>query len=203
MKVIDKKLVNELVSMLIKHKQIKGKARYGLTFDSKYSYDKHINNFSAKLDDWDESNMDAIITVPYYFSKHNFNDTSFYYRYIIYIKKTFNIDLEKIGNENDLELEDLFIVTCVLHEISHIICFIKEYYEYDYLAEHYSCKKDYDECRMLMKDGVDIFDKYRNIKSEFKADSNACKLFMKYFNEIKDILNKGYITDECELAKAE
>ena len=43
MKVIDKKLVNELVSMLIKHKQIKGKGRYGLTFDSKYSYNKHIN----------------------------------------------------------------------------------------------------------------------------------------------------------------
>ena len=172
--------------------------------DIKIKYGDDISyNFSTgwgKLNDLDV--LDTIM-IPKYFYSDKYSDNENIMSLVPSLKKLYKFDLVKIAEVNNISLDRLIVLFCILHEIGHNINSHKQVRAF---KENKTFLKELDlrgEIRRSMWFSVgydgsitdrEAFDKaslnYRKMTLERIADRYAMKFMKLYGKELCDMANK-------------
>lgn len=122
--------------------------------------------------------------------------------FILSFQSRYGFDYEEFMAEYGLNYWEMQVAHSLLHEIGHIIDADNDIKKNGWLKENKEDMVEYEGLLLIESkiSKIKVWEKYREIRGEVKADKKAIELLTKYTNEIVDIIKSGVlICSESEL----
>ena len=112
-----------------------------------------------------------------------------------FLNMEYGFDLFEWGNQYGFCFEESVILFNICHEMGHLKHFIEEHNECGYYKS-YEEDKDKEEELKYLRNEEEIFIRYRRMLCEVKADKYGIEFLKEYGEFMKNLVNKGMLT-EC------